>query len=633
MATYYKWRKSQIKYDKYLMEKVSESGYYTMTGLADSNAVYIGEYGPNESFTGQNIVDGKFKFPTRSTIDKEGNYYSANKVFGRGPTSDIAVASGDTKFSVFVSRNGYSCRIEPNFPNGAPLYVYGVKAVAGSFVEYVYSTNASAYPNGGVKDGYYYDQRSTAESPTAPTGLTCPDPIVTDSAAVSWTAAQSGTDYPVQSYEVSRSTDGGSSWTVVNAAVTGTSLTVEIPAGATVIRFRVRAKDSNGQWGGYVTGADVKVLPAPTLTVPVMVMRGQPAAVSWSAVEGADSYTLQRKADTDADWVQVYSGAALTFTETAGSWTSVQYRVQAVVGGVLGKWSATGTVQVTAASALVISGKDGDLGTLTADVSYSISTDTGSAITAAVEVNGIRQADFSPKNGETYLVRVLDLPTGTGRIVVTASVTKSGAPLTVTRTWTYTKTAAEFPVAGSVAQLERDGKSVWPLTVAEAVRTANGNLSIDLNLLKTSVSEGKALVATAVTGKGVQTAVDATFQKIADNIKAIKVGEISTAKFTYHGRWGADPTNRTAPYVLKLPISNPTVFFVYFSTYSGDERWQFKYAKIGNKIYNVSADYYSELDKNSAYISGDLFYTPASTSVNDMSGGNPFSCILAFCGK
>lgn len=476
MATYYKWRKSQIKYDKYLMEKVSESGYYTMTGLADSNAVYIGEYGPNESFTGQNIVDGKFKFPTRSTIDKEGNYYSANKVFGRGPTSDIAVASGDTKFSVFVSRNGYSCGIKPNFPNGAPLYVYGVKAVAGSFVEYVYSTNASAYPNGGVKDGYYYDQRSTAESPTAPTGLTCPDPIVTDSAAVSWTAAQSGTDYPVQSYEVSRSTDGGSSWTVVNAAVTGTSLTVEIPAGATVIRFRVRAKDSNGQWGGYVTGADVKVLPAPTLTVPVMAMRGQPTAVSWSAVEGPDSYTLQRKADTDSDWVQVYSGAALTFTETAGSWTSVQYRVQAVAGGTPGGWAESVVIQVVTASALVISGKDGDLGTLTADVAYSISTDTGSAITAAVEVNGIRQADFSPKNGETYLVRVLDLPTGTGRIVVTASVTKSGAPLTVTRTWAYTKTAIPFETGrvDVMRLLDAGGTVQYPATVAEAVRLPGG---------------------------------------------------------------------------------------------------------------------------------------------------------------
>lgn len=46
----------------------------------------------------------------------------------------------------------------------------------------------------------------------------------------------------------------------------------------------------------------------------------------------------------------------------------------------------------------------------------------------------------------------------------------------------------------------------------------------EFNSLKTSVSEGKSLIATAVTGKGVQTAVDATFQTIATNISSIPTG-------------------------------------------------------------------------------------------------------------
>nr|DAO30548.1 MAG TPA: hypothetical protein [Caudoviricetes sp.] len=46
----------------------------------------------------------------------------------------------------------------------------------------------------------------------------------------------------------------------------------------------------------------------------------------------------------------------------------------------------------------------------------------------------------------------------------------------------------------------------------------------ELNSLKTSVSEGKSLVAAAVTGKGVSTAADATFHTIADNIESILVG-------------------------------------------------------------------------------------------------------------
>ena len=46
--------------------------------------------------------------------------------------------------------------------------------------------------------------------------------------------------------------------------------------------------------------------------------------------------------------------------------------------------------------------------------------------------------------------------------------------------------------------------------------------SSELNSLKTSVSSGKQLVASAVTGKGVSTAADASFQTIANNINSLK---------------------------------------------------------------------------------------------------------------
>ena len=47
-----------------------------------------------------------------------------------------------------------------------------------------------------------------------------------------------------------------------------------------------------------------------------------------------------------------------------------------------------------------------------------------------------------------------------------------------------------------------------------------------------SVSEGKSLVAAAVTDKGVQTAADSTFQQIADNIEAISQLDTSDANAT-----------------------------------------------------------------------------------------------------
>lgn len=352
---------------------------------------------------------------------------------------------------------------------------------------YVYSTRSSAYPNGGVSGSYYYDQRTTVTSPTAPTGLTYPNPITTPSAAISWTAATSATDYPVSLYEVSYSTNGGSSWTVAGTTAE-VSYTFSITPGTTSIMFRVRAQDSNGQWGVYMTGTASQVLLAPTLTVPRMVMQGQQATISWSAIEGADSYTLQRKANTDADWTQVYSGANLSYSETVGTWTSLQYRVQAVFDGTPGGWAESAAIPVVSSSALVISGTDGDLGTVVNDIPYSISTDTGNQITATITVNSAVIFSGNVGNSTSDTIPVLDLVNGEGTIVIEASVTASGGPVSAVRTWTYTKAPITFPNAGSVAQLTKEGAVIWPKTLDEAVRAAmnpwGGNLGTALNILK-----------------------------------------------------------------------------------------------------------------------------------------------------
>lgn len=244
-------------------------------------------------------------------------------------------------------------------------------------------------------------------------------------------------------------------------------------------------------------GNVVDIPDPPTLTVPQMVMQGQQATISWSAIEGADSYTLQRKSSADADWTQVYSGANLSYTETVGTWTSLQYRVQAVFDGTPGGWATSDPIQIVSASALVISGQDGDLGTLVNDVPYSISSDqTSPTIDVTVEVNGGEYASFQATSGQTYKVGVLDLPTGTGSIVITASTEVSSSPVTVTRTWMYSKTAQTFPNAGGVAQLTKEGAVIWPKTLDEAVRTAmnpwGGNLGTALELLKRAALYNRA---------------------------------------------------------------------------------------------------------------------------------------------
>lgn len=478
MATYYRWRRRNVTYSNSETEEIEfEVEYWDGTGTAPK-FYFSEEY---------ETIDDHF------LLSNPVSYVSVKPKYNTDISAGYAIYESSASSTIYHLPNG-----GVTFRAGNMVYI-GRKTTSGTIKKitrsmsigssstYVYSTSSSAYPNGGVSGSYYYDQRTTVTSPTAPSSIGFQAPsISTPTTTVQWGAATSNTDYPVNLYEVSVS-GNGSSYSVVGTT-SSTSMLVQVPTGTTMMYVRVRARDTNNQWGTYAT-SQAPVYLSPVLTVPQMVMQGQSATVSWTAIDGADSYTLQRKANTDADWTQVYSGANLSYSETVGTWTSLQYRVQAVFDETPGGWATSDPIQIVSASALVISGQDGDLGKLVNDVPYSISSDqTSPTIDVTVEVNGGEYASFQATSGQTYKVGVLDLPTGTGSIVITASTTVSESPVTVTRTWTYSKTAQTFPNAGGVAQLTKEGAVIWPKTLDEAVRAAmtpwGGNLSTALNLLK-----------------------------------------------------------------------------------------------------------------------------------------------------
>lgn len=212
---------------------------------------------------------------------------------------------------------------------------------------------------------------------------------------------------------------------------------------------------------------------APNLVVPSNAMVGQPIPVSWTASDGADSYTLQRKADS-GEWETIYTGANLQYQDTAGSWSTVQYQVAASIDGLMGDYAQSAVIPVISASALVISGSDEDLGVITRDIPYTVTSDTGNEITLVRTVNGQQVASRTVQSGFSYNIPVLDLPTGKGTIEISASVQASSGPVTTVRKWQYEKTALQWPSAGGVGQLTQNEKNVFPLTLVEAVRTAGG---------------------------------------------------------------------------------------------------------------------------------------------------------------
>lgn len=547
MATYYRWRKSNINY----IEETGETANFYMT--ADNLTLYWSDSKPD--ITPNDTGHGYYPL-NESTEISESKDMSVSGLYFAGIPNPVRLYKGGSGARAYVYQDNHigitgSCA------------TYRIDEERGTEIGYVYSTDQTAYLNGGISEGYWYDQRTTVTSPTNPSGLSYPATITSRYVNLSWTAATSNVpNAPVQSYQVGVKINDGY-WMPIYG-ITNTTYTYEIgtATNATSIQFRVRAEDSNGKTSDFITGPVSRVIQAPgaptvsapstavsgenitvtwgaisgatsytvqrntggswtqvysgnaltfsetvgvwdslqyrvqavnqagggswgysgaitvytspTLSVPSQLMQGQQATINWTAIPGADSYTLQRKANTDAAWTQVYSGTALTFSETAGTWTTVQYRVQAVFDGTPGGWATSAEIPVVSASALVISGQDGDLGTLVNDVPYSISTDTGNQITATITANGAVIFSGNVGNSVADVIPVLDLINGSGTIVIEASVTASSGPVSAVRTWTYTKTMMTFPNAGSIAELTKDGKVMWPETLAEAVRIPGG---------------------------------------------------------------------------------------------------------------------------------------------------------------
>ena len=77
----------------------------------------------------------------------------------------------------------------------------------------------------------------------------------------------------------------------------------------------------------------------------------------------------------------------------------------------------------------------------------------------------------------------------------------------------------------ATADHNHDGK-YSPINHNHEVSDITG-LQGEIDTLKTSVTSGKAAIASAVTDKGVQTAADAAFQTIAENIGKISVGMVN----------------------------------------------------------------------------------------------------------
>nr|DAO30674.1 MAG TPA: hypothetical protein [Caudoviricetes sp.] len=174
---------------------------------------------------------------------------------------------------------------------------------------------------------------------------------------------------------------------------------------------------------------------------------------------------------------------------------------------------------------------------------------------------------------------------------------------------------------GYLVQLKSpEGENVYPVIPPEAIVKSDGS-TYDFDSLFTSVSNGKALVASAITDKGVETAADATYQQMAENISKmsssvstteiatedISAGDIvspvdvykSAASYSRYGTFSLSDGYISAPItsrpsILQYIDGSSESYVIHNITYSGSQYqaipmddFMFMYARLYNNLCEV----------------------------------------------
>lgn len=335
MATYYRWNQSEIEY--YAAQRTYSAE--EKTGISRDQYGRQCQSVPSISSNG---FSGYLLGTTKLDWSHTEGYYSSNRYF---VVVNSSHSGGSTEtFSAYYSGTMYlESTSTSNWTAYDDLIRYTLGARAGTFKKYIYSLENSTYPNGGVSGGNYYSNRTSIVSPTAPDSITYPNSITNQAISITFTEATSEIpDYSVDEYEISYNVNE-SSW-VVAGTTKELSYSFNIPSVFTSnIMFRVRAKDTNGQWGDYKTGAIASVslpaLPPPVLTLPSSPVKiNESFSISWTSISEATGYILQKKKINDSDWSELYNGTLLSYTDTAND-LGLYYRISYKVNEFQSEWS------------------------------------------------------------------------------------------------------------------------------------------------------------------------------------------------------------------------------------------------------------------------------------------------------
>jgi len=295
--------------------------------------------------------------------------------------------------------------------------------------------------------------------PALPASITVPS-TSNGSIAVSWAASTTATSYTLQQKL------GSGSWvTVYTGATTSSTRTVTASGSYT---YQVQACNASGCSAYKASSAVTVTLPpasGPSLTVPASSTTGS-YTVSWSAVSGATSYTLQEQVNGGA-WATIQTSSAISKAISGKGNGTYGYRAQACNVGGCGPWSAIASIGVTLIPATP-TGLSGTIWVFSGDALSSAGTSAGSVDGALAKTNSTLLPNSSP---DTYELDAAWSASG-GATSYNVQYCRSGICLTKTTTSNY---ISSIPVNGtnyiiSVRACNVAGCSAYSATVTPTVK-------------------------------------------------------------------------------------------------------------------------------------------------------------------
>ena len=359
---------------------------------------------------------------------------------------------------------------------------------------------SSTYPQDGISGNYWYTYQGSDSIDATAVGYSNQAPMGGQPITINVTPRTPTYGGTIRyTYQVQLS---GGAWTTISSNNTATSLQYTIPAGTTSFAARVLASDT---WGfsssDYTTGTTLTVtnnLPpsAPDGITIGDVLGGQQCTITWGAATDSDGtidhYELERQVDNGDTWTQIFSGNALTYSDTINSeWATVNYRVRAVDDdGEAGPYT-TGTMQTVNAGWLYFSGPAADMGDKPApfDFVFSIGSTTPDVTDISVEVLLDDEIIYTgtPDAAEQVSVHIDTRLMFAGEHVLVITAEKQNL-LGLNQECTFTVPAVTLPDGGRMVQLYNDeGQAVFPLTLGRAVIGKGGE---DVNEILDRVFSG-----------------------------------------------------------------------------------------------------------------------------------------------